>query len=250
MKITRLLEVDVACLAPLLVSIQRPRMVKMREKGGGIFSFKPTRNELPDIMNTQPPMFMSLGTAPVTPFSVVQAKLMRTCRPNKELAFNLQAAHMLYTHFRSNNVVSVPYAFGTMAIGLDRGLQYWTATYYARDGRPVVTFIDPRGGHGLTAAGRDVVFSAMHAAIRERIPDFDTAILEILQLPYDDTKKVPKGMMKPRRLQVYTLDGAPKYTFAELDTMLTQTLRLWDEVCADVAAEKKKKRSGDRGSLL
>lgn len=250
MKITRLLEVDVARFAPLSPSIQRPRMVKMQENGGGIFSFKPTRNELSDIMNVQPPMFMTLGTAPVTPFRIVQTNITKGCRSNKELAFNLHAAHMLYNHFRGNNVVSVAYDFGTMALGLDRGLRYWTPTYYARDGRPVVTFIDPRGGHGLTAAARDVVFSAMHASIRERIPDFDNAILEIIQLPYDDTKVVPKGTMKPRRLAIYTLSDMPKYSFPEVDAMLTQTLRLWDDVCAEAAADKRKRSGGGKGSLI
>jgi hypothetical protein len=247
MKTRRLLEVDLARLAPLSLREQRRRMASLVE-GGGRFSCKPTRDQCPDILNSQPPMFVALDTSPVTEFNVIEATLKKECRSQHELSFNLQAAQMLYRHFRSVGVVSHPHNFGSMSLGLDRGVQYWVQGYYARDGLPVVTFIDPRGGQGLTSAAREVVFAAMHATIRERNPDFANAILEIIQLPYD--RKEATETTTPRRtLTAHTLEGTPKYTFEELDRMLTETLGLWYEVWLETVAEKRS-RAGGKGTLL
>jgi hypothetical protein len=247
MKIRRLIEVDLARLAPLPADEQRRRMAKM-VGGGGRFSFKPMRDLYPDIMNVQPPIFASLGPSAATDFAIIEAKLLKSCRSIEELASNMQASRMLHSHYRTTGTVSIPYSFGHMALGLERGIQYWDQSFYARDGHPVITFIDPRGGQGLTSIARDVVFSAMHAAVRERNPDFSEAVLEIIQLPYD-RKVAAKAIPGRRTLQVHTLTGDPKYTFAEIDKMLTDTLRNWDEVCAAAAADTRK-RAGGKGTLI
>lgn len=246
MKTRRLLEVDLAKLATLPLAEQRLRMHRLIG-GGGRFSFKPTRDQFADILNVQPPMFAPLGEAPKTDFVVIEEKLRKTCRSVEELIFNIQAARMLHSHFRTSEVVSRPFSFGHLAVGLDRGIQYWVQSFYARDGLPVVTFIDPRGGQGLTRPARDVVFSAMHASVRERQPDFGNAVLEIIQLPYDRSKK--DGESNQRKLQVHTLSDDPVYNFAAIDRMFTATLRLWDIVCAEAAEDKKRKASGT-GPLL
>lgn len=248
MKTRRLLEVDLARLAPLAADEQRLRMRKLIG-GSGRFSFKPMREQFPEVLNSQPPMFVPLGAAPVTEFSVIEDRLKKDCRSAEELSFNMLAARMLYSHFRAQDVVSHPYNFGSMALGLERGIQYWVQSFYARGELPVVTFIDPRGGQGLTARARDVVFAAMHAAIRERNPDFANAVLEIIQLPYERRSKSPDSSPTPRALRVHTLDGAPVFTFDEIDRMLTQTLRIWDEVCAEAVAATRR-RAGGTGSLL
>lgn len=248
MKTRRLLEVDLARLAPLPADEQRRRMNKLIG-GGGRFSFKPTRDQFPEVLNSQPPMFASLGTAPVTEFRVIEERLNKECRSAEERAFNILAARMLYSHFRAQDVVSHPYNFGSMALGLERGIQYWTQSFYARGDAPVLTFIDPRGGQGLTAKARDVVFAAMHASIRERNPDFADAVLEIIQLPYDRPSKTAGEVSTPRLLRVHTLDGLPVYSFEEIDRMLTQTLRIWDEVCAEAVAETRRRATGT-GTLL
>lgn len=248
MKTRRLLEVDLARLAPLPADEQRRRMREL-VGGGGRFSFKPTRDLFPEVLNSQPPMFVPLGVAPVTEFSVIEERLKKGCRSAEELSFNMLAARMLYSHFRTQDVVSHPYNFGSMSLGIERGVQYWVQSFYARGDLPVVTFIDPRGGQGLTSRARDVAFAAMHASIRERNPDFANAILEIIQLPYERGSKTAESMVTPRALRVHTLDGAPVYTFDEIDRMLTQTLRIWDEVCAEAVAETRR-RAGGKGTLL
>ena len=248
MKTRRLLEVDLARLAPLAPDEQRRRMTKL-VGGGGHFSFNPMRDQFPDILNSQPPLFAPLGTSPVTEFKVIEERLKKDCRSAKELAFNLQATRMLYGHFRQHDVVSHPYNFGSMSLGVERGIQYWVQSFYARGDLPVVTFIDPRGGQGLTTQARDVAFAAMHASIRERNPDFVNAILEIIQLPYDRQSKATESTSAPRVLRVHTLDGQPVYTFEEIDRMLTQTLRIWNEVCAEAAADTRRRASGT-GPLL
>ena len=247
MKIRRLLEVDLARLAPLPLDEQRRRM--QRAIGGaGTFSFGPTRSQLPDIMNVQVPMFDTLGPAAITEFGIIEEHLRKQCRSTEELRFNLQASTMLYSYFRGQNVVSRAYDFGSLPLGLDRGIRYWSSAYYGRGDMPVVTFIDPRGGQGLTSRARQVVFAAMHAGVRERNADFSDAILEIIQLPYAPGHKAGSGT-KTRVLRAYTLDTAVAHEFSELDRMLTATLRLWDVVCAEATAEMRKRADG-RGTLL
>jgi hypothetical protein len=248
MKTRRLLEVDIARLAPLPQDEQRQRMGKLIG-GGGRFSFKPTRDQFPEVLNSQPPMFAPLGESPVTEFRVIEERLRKDCRSTKELAFNMQAARMLYAHFRAQDVVSRPHSFGSMSLGTERGIQYWVQSFYARGDLPVVTFIDPRGGQGLTARARNVVFAAMHATIRERDPDFANAVLEIVQLPYERQSKNAPSSVTPRVLRVYTLEDEPIYSFEEIDAMLTETLCIWDEVCAAAMAETRR-RAGGSGSLL
>jgi hypothetical protein len=248
MKIRRLLEVDLARLAPLPPDEQRRRMTRLLG-GGGRFSFQPTRAQLPDVMNVQAPMFSALGPPAATDFSAIEAILHRTCRSPEELLFNIQAARMLHSHFRALEIVSRPYDFGTLPLGLERGIQYWVPVYYGRGEVPVITFIDPRGGQGLTAQAREVVFSAMHAGIRERNPDFDNAILEIIQLPYVPRSRAATSKTRTRVLRIHTLSTPVMYSFNELDRMLTATLQLWDMVCAEAAAETRK-RAGGTGTLL
>lgn len=243
MKTRRLLEVDIARLAPLARDEQRIRMRRLT-KGGGRFSLNPTRDQFPDIMNVQPPMFVSLGAQKFTDFAVVEACLRRACRSGEELAFNLQASRMLHSHYCAQGIVSHEYDFGSMSLGLDRGIRFWVPSYYGRGDLPVITFIDPRGGQRLTALGRDVVFSAMHASIRERNPDFSEAVLEIIQLPYDRKPKSSANVASTKTLQVFTLADQPKYDFAQIDGMLTDTLRLWDEVCSEVAEEIRREATG------
>lgn len=246
MKIRRLLEVDLARLAPLPTDEQRTRMTTLLG-GGARFSFHPMRAQLPDIMNVQAPMFSALGPPVSTEFSVIEAILQRKCRSSEERRFNIQAARLLHSHFLGQGIFSRPYDFGTLPLGLERGIQYWVPVFYGRGDVPVITFIDPRGGQGLNAQARDIVFAAMHAGIRERNPDFAEAILEIIQLPYASNRSETES---PQRvLRIHTLGSAVKYEFSELDRMLTATLRLWDEVCAEAAADTRK-RAGGTGSLL
>jgi hypothetical protein len=249
MKTRRLLEVDLARLSPLPQDEQRKRMQRLIG-GGARFSFKPTRDQFADILNSQPPIFASLGTTPTTDFDIIETRLKKECRSVEELIFNIQAARLLHSHFRAQGVVSHAFNFGSLSLGLERGIQYWVQSFYARNDLPVITFIDPRGGQGLTKSARDIVFSAMHASIRERYPDFADAVLEIVQLPYETSfSKRVEGMAKPRVLRTFTLTGAPTYSFEQIDRLLTATLRIWDEVCAEAVAETRR-RAGGKGTLI
>lgn len=248
MKIRRLPEVELANLTVLPLDEQRRRMTKLASDGGGIFSFEPTREQFPDILNSQPELFRSLGPTPITEFPVIAAKLRKRCKPGIELEFNLLVAKMLYGHFRAENAVSREFFFSSLPVGLDRSVRFWISAYYARDGLPVLTFIDPRGGRNLTARGRNVVFSGMHFGIRERYPDFAESLLQIVQVPYLDKPRGAK-VHRDREIRHYDLSGDPVFSFEQLDEMLTRTLLLWDEVCASVA-EETRKRAGEPGTLI
>lgn len=245
MKIRHLAEVDLANLTALAAEEQRRRMFRLA-RGGGIFSFDPTRSQFADITNVQPEMFISLGEAPITPFRMVEKELRRRCKPGLELEANLLVARQLYNYFRSRKAVSRAYNFIPFALGLGRSVQYWVSAYYAQDDLPVITFIDPRGGKHLTRMGRDVVFSVMHEAIRERHPDFTNAILEIVQLPYSDDQNTIFGH-KGRDLRIYRLDEKSAYSVEQLDEMLTRTITLWDIVCAAIVEEDRKRGGGGSG---
>lgn len=249
-KVRRLLEVDLARLTTLPLDEQRRRMERLA--GGGMrLSLEPMRAQFGDIMNVQPPMFETLGAVKPTSFSVIEKELAKRCKAGKELEINVDCARHLHNHYMGLKVVSRAQDFGSFPLGLDRGVRYWVRAFYGRSGRPVLTFIDPRGGSlRLTGAGREVVFSAMHAGVRERNADFADAILEIVQLPYVEMPDAREYENSDRTVRVYSVEGDVRYTFEELDRKFTATLRLWDEVCESVTAVSRRQASGGRGDLL
>lgn len=245
----RLIEVDLARLAPLSLDEQRRRMVDL-VGGRPQFSLEPMRSQFGDIMNVQPALFADVERAKTTAFSEIAKILRRRCRPGDELRHNLACASLLHGHYASMEVASRAYDFGSFPLGLDRGVRFWVGAYYGRGGQPVLTFIDPRGGSlRLTSAAREVVHSAMHAGIRERNPDYADSILQILQLPYSEKSDV-RGDGKVRIIRVHELEGTVRYDFEQLDRMFTATLNLWDEVSAETEADIRKRASGGPGTLI
>jgi hypothetical protein len=247
MKTRPLPEIDLANFAALPPDEQRRRMSKMAREDGGHFSFNPARTQFPDILNSQPPMFAPLGRPPITPFEVIADALRKRCKAGDELSFNLAVSQMLYDYFRGLDVVSLPYHFDGLPIGVGRRISFWIPAYYVRDGQPVVSYIDPRGGKNLTQLGRDVAFATMHVGIRERVPDFENAILEIIQTPYR-TIRAGRDKATIRKLCVRQCD-AIRYTYDELDVMFSQTLALWNDVWSEHLSEVRKS-AGKKGSLL
>lgn len=245
----RLIEVDLARLAPLSLDEQRRRMERL-VLGKPRFSLQPMRGQFGDIMNVQPALFATIQLAEATTFEEIEKELRRRCRAGEEFSHNRECAELLHTHFVSLGIISFAQKFGTFPLGLERGVQFWVDAYYGADGEPVLTFIDPRGGSlRLTQVARDVVHSAMHAGIRERNADFAKARLQIIQLPYVESMGVSEGK-KIRSIRVYPLSGEVKYDFAALDRMFTRTLNLWDEVCTASAEETKRRASGGPGGLI
>lgn len=215
------------------------------------FSLEPTRSQLRDIMNVQPALFADVELAKATAFSEIEKELRRRCKRGDELLHNLACARLLHGHYTSLSVVSHAYDFGTFPLGLDRGVRFWVEVYYGRDGRPVLTFIDPRGGSlRLTRVASEVVHSAMHAGIRERNPDYADAILQIVQLPYVNRPDAEQKGDKVRAVRIYELEGEVRYDFEQLDRMFTATLNLWDEVWAEAAADIRKQAGGGPGPLI
>jgi len=246
----RLIEVDLARLAPLSLDDQRQRMANL-VGGKPRFSLEHMRKQFRDIMNVQPALFAGMELTDATAFSVIEKELRRLCKPGDELRHNLECARLLHAHYTELKVASREYDFGTFPLGLERGVRFWVGSYYGRDGRPVLTFIDPRGGNlRLTVDARDVVHSAMHAGIRERNPDYADAILQVVQLPYMEKRGAREDSKKVRTIRIHELTGEVKYSFEQLDRMFTATLNLWDEVWAASVAETRKRASGGPGGLI
>lgn len=214
------------------------------------FSLEHMRSQFGDIMNVQPALFADIELSKTTAFSEIEKELRRRCRPGDELLHNLACARLLHSHYASLKVVSRAYDFGNFPLGLNRGVRFWVGAYYGREERPVLTFIDPRGGSlGLTRAACEIVHSAMHAGVRERNPDYADAILQIVQLPYQKSDNA-RGVEKVRAIRIHELEGEVTYDFDQLDRMFTATLNLWDEVSSEASEDIRKRADGGPGSLI
>ena len=237
----RLPETDLANFCVLTPEQQKFKLTNM-VAGAGRHSLRPTRLSLSDILNAQPPLFRGLVPLPVTSFEKIESDICKRSKSSIECAFNLSVARLLYDNYRDLDVSAIPQDFERLRIGKGYLADYWIPAYFGRDGVPVVTFIDPRGGHGLTQAGMDVVFSLMSIGIRERVPGFENAILEIVRTPY-----LPKRSRSEdgaiRALKTSVLIGAAKYTYDELNSMVDVTLQLWEQAQFEFV-ERLRKRAG------
>ncbi len=92
----------------------------------------------------------------------------------------------------------------------------------ALEGAPLVIFIDPRRGKGLTAAARRFVFSMMHEHIRVANPDFAAARLGIVQFG--------EAVEDQRPVKLSTDEGVELFDFDQLDRMVRETYDIRREV--------------------
>jgi hypothetical protein len=194
------------------------------------YSLTPSRKQFPDIFNYRPPLFEEEERAR-TDLDRILATIARQCKSGRELEQNEEVVILLHGFSEDRVEVSRELPYASLRLGEDRFL--WIKKYLVIDGRPVLVFVDPRGGQGLTEESRRVVYSAMNAGVREIDSDFRDARMLIIQLP---------RLHGCRFLRLHWGDGEPLFSYAELQEMATVTERLWIE--AQIVHERRRRGGG------
>lgn len=180
------------------------------------FSLNYVRRLFPDIFNLEPGFLAGLGAAHI-PFETIEAELFKRCRNEKEFENNRDVGALL--HGFAIDEVQVSRDVSISGLRLARERKYWLKQHLVVGGRPVIAFVDPRGGGGLTPIGRKVVFSAMHVGLRSIDVGLEDARLLILQLPKDKRGN--------RRLIPHWSDDEALFSYDEIERMSSITEALW-----------------------
>lgn len=228
MKIRPLNDTDLASNAFLDPS-QQYRNLSGMARSFAPFTLTPIKNRLPDIFNLRPPMFEDLDSAHVG-FERIDNYLIKRCKTEIELENNRRVGELI--HAFSLEQVTFSRWIDIPGIRLGALRKYWLQQQLVIAGQPVLAFIDPRGGSGLSPLGRKFVFSAIHWGLRELDPAFENAKLLILQLP--------KNKHGERRLAVHWEDGE-LVAYEDLESCVSQTEQLWIQVQIE---EEERRRTG------
>ncbi|CAN7575157.1 type VI toxin-antitoxin system SocB family DNA replication inhibitor toxin [Neorhizobium sp. LjRoot104] len=237
MTIPLLPDTDLARIAPLPAEMKRNALWQMKT-GFSTFSYKPVRACFSDIFNIQPGMF----AAPETPFEKVKDRLMRACKQGDEFRNNEQIAKALHEYAKDSGISGRHHDFFPLAMGIGRKVSFWLPMVLAIDEKPFAIFIDPRRSRGLTELGRRFVFSMMHERIRAADADFAEVNLGIVRFVDNDENG--------RSVQTYSDAGVDLYSLDELEMMVAETYRIWQEVHEERVAETRRKTSsGGKGFI-
>jgi len=236
-KIRRLNDTDFCKTTVLSPERQWTRLLHMTASYAP-YSLSPVRARLPDIFNLEMPLFGGLEHSRV-PLTLVHRILERACRPGFELEQNQEVAEVLHEFSTEHVTISRPLPYGSLRLGQDRSL--WQKGYLVIDGRPVLFQIDARGSDGLDPEARRVVFSGMHAGVREVDDDFTNARLLIIQVPRI------RGVRKPR---LHWGDEVELLDYRRLVAMAEVTESLWIEAQREQERRRRGSTGGAAGALL
>lgn len=240
---SRLPETDLARIATKPREVQRKMLEPFNKSFVPRFSYHPLRSYFPDIFNFQPPIFEAKATSPekrekATSWEKVEKLLASKCKKGCELENNLQVAKPLHDWAIQKNIESRDF---DPPLTRDK-LCYWNKILLIDDGRPYVPFVDPRRKlKRLDENGRRFVFSLMHVYIRVVNPDYLSLRLMILQ--FDDT-----GSSRP--LELYTDEGVKLFSDNELESMVSFTYGLWQEIQKGHEERERRVAGTSRGPLL
>lgn len=232
MKIRRLPEIDLARIATLPTQQKRSALEQFK-LGHPKITYKPVRALFGDVFNVQPDMF---AAADPTPWPVLERLIRAKATSEDECDSNLLVAKGLHDFARSNALRSHSQAFFPLSLSVGEKVEYWLPMVTALEGAPLVIFIDPRRGKGLTAEARRFVFSMMHEHIRVANPDFSAARLGIVQ--FGDAAE------DQRPVKLSTDEGVELFGFEQLDQMVRETYDIWREVSEAREDEVRRKAAG------
>lgn len=239
MTIRRLPDIDLARIAPQPEDKKRKSLEQMRG-GRPPFSYKPLRSRYEDIFNIQPDL--DFGTAPATPWRIIEAELRKSCRTEIELVHNMRVARGLHDFSTSGRVIGRKHEFFPLAMGAGLKVSYWQSMVIAIDDAPHAIFIEPRRNLGLNPEGRRFAFSMMHERIRAADEDFAEIGLAILKFGEPDEDR--------RAVTLYTDDGVILYTLDELERMVAETYEIWREVYEERERDARHRPTGTDGPLF
>ena len=182
------------------------------------------------------------GPVAPTDWSVIEAQLRRKCRSDDEMKANLAVGRGLHGFATRENLLGRAQDFLPLAMGVGQKVSYWLPMILSHEGHPLVPFIDPRRSRGLTREGRRFAFSMMHERIRAADPDYGTVRFAIFQFG---------NMSEDQRTPIlHTDDDVSLFSLDELETMVSATYALWQEVCEEREMEERRKATGTRGPLI
>lgn len=229
-------DTDLARIAPLSVDMKRTALRQMKQ-GFSTFSYKPVAGSYSDIFNIQLGMF---GASAPTPWGRIESSVAKASRTEDERRNNLQVAKALYDFAASSGVMGRRHDFFPMHIGVGKKVSFWLPMVLAVEDEPHAIFIDPRRTKGLTKLGRKFAFSMMHERIRAADADFAAIKLGIIRFRDDKEDN-------SRSVQFYTDTGVELFSLDQLESMVAETYRIWQEVWDERTAETRRKGTGTDG---
>lgn len=202
-------------------------------------SFAPVRKVAGALFQARTSLMMDL---PARSWSDIEAAIQRSCRNNPSwLQPNLLIAETLFQFNEKRAFKAVEWDFPFIPVGFGAKIKFWHDFYSIQDGRPVLSFIDPRLTDGLNALGRTFMFSAMHHTVA--VGDFEGARLEILRFPLNKYT----GQREP---EVFTFDERDVVEEAVLNSAIDRTYKVWHEILAERTEEVRRRGTGtDDGGL-
>jgi hypothetical protein len=238
-KIRRLPETDLARIAPLSQDAKR-RALQQVKFGIPPFSWEPIRRTWSDILNVQPEMF---GPTAPTSWAQIERLIRQRARPGLEYENNIELAGSLYNRAIRDQWRAVSREIYPLSLSVGIKVEFWLPLVLIIDDVPLVPFFDPRRSSlRLTEDGRRFAFSVMNERIRLADPDLAEVGLGVFQFDQVQTQG--------RVLRLRTDEGVPLYSFDELDQMVAETYKIWEEVLADRDMANRRQAGGKRGTLL
>jgi hypothetical protein len=189
------------------------------------------------------------GSAEPTHLDQIRRRIIALSRRgDEEATANLEVTECLHKYAVDNNVRARRYDISPYNLSSAVGINYsfWLPLVLFADDRLLVPFIDPRRTRGLTAIGRRFAFSMAHHRARVLYPDLVDAELAIFAFPVvGDLSRVER-----RGLRTYFAGDEALFSYEELDQMVAETYRIWQQVLTERRDEARRAGGGRRGSLL
>jgi hypothetical protein len=228
MKMRRLSEIDLARIAPLPTVDKYHRLRELKDRRPP-HTYNPTRANVPDLLNVQPPMFPRVG---YTNWETICRNISKKAKSESEEKFNLEVSRALYDFGKENAVLSYEKSISEWSVGYGQTVRYWWSIYTVIGRDPLFLFVDPRLSSPLTRPGIRFALSIMHERIRVPDPDFANAKLAVCQFPRNE-----EGV---RKIHVYDASEFKLYDVDQLNEMIDETYRIWAEVLAEREAADRK----------
>lgn len=232
MKIRRLHQNDLARITVMPLEQQYAELRK-NKIAYPPYSYNPFRAKTLDILNVMAGP-LAPSSLPRQPWDAI-ASTMRVKSAQERVA-NVAVGEGLYEFATAHNIRGRKEEFAPLLLGSSESVSYWSPVVIELERRAIVPFFDPRRTKGLTAKGRQFVFSVMNERIRMADPDYADVGLVIVR--FDDTK------MGARRVITYFADSVEMLDFDTLDHMVRRTYLAWYEVLAEREAARRKRGSG------
>lgn len=215
--------------------------LRRKRLGGGSFTYDPVRRNETVILNAtasldEPTLFSSLSR-PTNEKIISQVSAV--CKNSIERKNCVGIARALLAFYDAENVSAQRKEFASVRISSDTKIRYASPFVIFVDNRPYIMFSDMRRSHFLTNEAMHFVHSINHHLIIEA--DDDYSEVGVLIGRYLDLGG------NTRCLEPRYFNGAPKYSFDELNERLEMVQNYWLEVLREREHKNSEARDFDDG---